>query len=150
MCVVVSVLCELILKELWVYFFFVFEFYRLLDKFFNNWFLIKLVKIFGVLIFFEFCLGCKIVGFLCDFMRKVYVKLLFFECICIVMFGLCDYIGVVKLCVEKLRENMDFGDLNLKYLGLKVFVVLMDFYLWVLVESKEVIIKCLNDGDISI
>lgn len=149
-CAAVSVLCELTLKEPRAYLPLAPEFYRLLDKSSNNWLSIKLVKIFGALTPLEPRLGRKIAGPLCDLMRKVHAKSLLFECIRTVTLGLRDHTGAVKLCVEKLRENMDLGDPNLKYLGLKALAALMDSHPWALAESKEVIIKCLNDGDISI
>lgn len=149
-CAAVSVLCELTLKDPQAYLILAPEFYRLLEKSSNNWLSIKLVKIFGALTQIEPRLGRKIAGPLCDHMRKTHAKSLLFECIRTVTLGLLDHEGAVKLCVEKLRENMGFGDPNLKYLGLKALAALMDSHPWAVAESKEVIIKCLNDGDLSI
>ncbi|KAG0560009.1 hypothetical protein KC19_10G147100 [Ceratodon purpureus] len=149
-CAAVSVLCELTLKDPRAYLNLAPDFYRLLEKSSNNWLSIKLVKIFGALTQIEPRLGRKIAGPLCDHMRKTNAKSLLFECIRTVTLGLLDHEGAVKLCVEKLRENMGLGDPNLKYLGLKALAALMDSHPWALTESKEVIIKCLSDGDIII
>lgn len=149
-CAAVSVLCELTLKDPRAYLPLAPEFYRLFEKSTNNWLSIKLVKVFGALTPLEPRLGRKIAGPLCDHMRKTHAKSLLFECIRTVTLGLVDHEGAVKLCVEKLRENMALGDPNLKYLGLKALAALMDSHPWALESSKEVIIKCLNDGDLSI
>lgn len=149
-CAAVSVLCELTLKDPQAYLILAPEFFRLLENSPNNWLSIKLVKIFGALTQIEPRLGRKIAGPLCDHMRKTHAKSLLFECIRTVTLGLLYHEGAVKLCVEKLTENMGLGDPNLKYLGLKALASLMDSHPWALVESKEVIIKCLNDGDLSI
>lgn len=149
-CAAVSVLCELTLKDPRAYLPLAPEFYRLFEKSTNNWLSIKLVKIFGVLTPLEPRLARKIAGPLCDHMRKTHAKSLLFECIRTVTLGLIEHEGAVKLCVDKLRENMALGDPNLKYLGLKALAALMDAHPWALESSKEVIIKCLNDGDLSI
>lgn len=149
-CAAVSVLCELTSKDPRAYLPLAPEFYRLLEKSTNNWLSIKLVKIFGALTALEPRLGRKIAGPLCGHMRKTQAKSLLFECIRTVTLGLIEHEGAVKLCVEKVRENMALGDPNLKYLGLKALAALMDSHPWALEASKEVIIKCLNDGDLSI
>ena len=149
-CAAVSVLCELALQDPRAYLPLAPEFYRLLEKSTNNWLSIKLVKIFGALTPLEPRLGKKIAGPLCDHMRKTHAKSLLFECIRTVTLGLTDHEGAVKLAVEKLRESMGQGDPNLKYLGLKALAALMDSHPWAVVESKDVIVKCLNDGDPSI
>lgn len=149
-CAAVSVLCELTLKDPRAYLPLAPEFYRLLENSNNNWLSIKLVKIFGALTPLEPRLGRKVAGPLCDHMCKTHAKSLLFECIRTVTLGLTDHVGAVKLAVEKLREMMGQGDPNLKYLGLRALAALMDAHPWAVAESKEVIVKCLNDGDPSI
>ncbi|GLJ10009.1 hypothetical protein SUGI_0120040 [Cryptomeria japonica] len=149
-CTAVSVLCELTMKEPKAYLPLAPEFYRILVDSTNNWMLIKVVKVFGVLAPLEPRLAKKIVEPLCEHMHKTVAKSLLFECIRTVILGLTDHSGAVKLAMEKLKDLMQEDDPNLKYLGLQALGSLMPRHIWAVSENKEVIVKALSDADLSI
>eukprot|EP01018_Ginkgo_biloba_P028306 Gb_30646 [translate_table: standard] len=146
-CAAVSVFCELAMKDPKAYLPLAPEFYRLLIDSTNNWLLIKIVKIFGVLAPLEPRLGRKIVEPICEHMNKTAAKSLLLECIRTVVSGLTDNSSAVKLAVVKLKDLMMEDDPNLKYLGLQALAALMPKQLWAVCENKEVIIKALSDSD---
>ncbi|KAF8364854.1 hypothetical protein HHK36_033164 [Tetracentron sinense] len=69
-----------------------------------------------------------------------------FECIRIVATSLTDYESAVRLAVEKIRELVVDDDPNIKYIGLKVLLILGPKHLWAVLEN-EVMIKSLSDAD---
>lgn len=149
-CAAVGVLCELATRDPKSYLPLAPEFYRLLVDSTNNWMLIKIVKIFGVLAPLEPRLGKKIVEPICQHMHKTAAKSLLFECIRTIISGLTDYETAVRLAVQKLKDLMMEDDPNLKYLGLQALATLMPKHLWAVSENKEVILKALIDPDLSI
>jgi len=149
-CAAVGVLCELATRDPKTYLPLAPEFYRVLVDSTNNWMLIKIVKIFGVLAPLEPRLGKKIVEPICQHMHKTAAKSLLFECIRTVISGLTDYDAAVRLSVDKLKDLMMEDDPNLKYLGLQALAALMPKHVWAVSENKEVILKALIDPDLSI
>jgi len=57
---------------------------------------------------------------------------------------------LVKLCSDSLRQFIDDVDQNLKYLGLVGLVSLMASHPRAVVDHKDVVIRCLNDDDVTI
>eukprot|EP00252_Welwitschia_mirabilis_P010701 TRINITY_DN2413_c0_g1_i2.p1 TRINITY_DN2413_c0_g1~~TRINITY_DN2413_c0_g1_i2.p1 ORF type:complete len:1029 (-),score=200.68 TRINITY_DN2413_c0_g1_i2:5-3091(-) len=149
-CAAVSVFCELATKDPKTYLPLAPEFYRILTSSTNNWMLIKVVKIFGVLIPLEPRLGKKVADPLCQLMLKTVAKSLLLECIRTVISVLTNYERAVRLAAEQLKALLRESDPNLKYLGLQAVAALMQSHPWVVTENKEVIIKALSDPDLSI
>ncbi|EFJ31913.1 hypothetical protein SELMODRAFT_87265 [Selaginella moellendorffii] len=154
----VSVLHELARQDPQPYLLLAPELYRLLVESTNNWLLIKLVKLFALLMPLEPRLAKKIAEPLCEQMRRTSAKSLVLECIRTITVGLLDNTEVVELAAGKLQEILaashggegEDDDPNLKYLGLQAVLDLLPVYPQLVTQSKSVIISCLNDVDPSV
>lgn len=124
--------------------------YSLLTTSSNNWMLIKIVKLMGVLTPLEPRLGKKLVGPLTNLMRTTRAKSLLYECCCTVTLGLMDQPEAVQLCGERLSEFMVDLDQNLKYLGLLSMRRLANAHPSVAMQHRDLILDCLDDEDIGI
>lgn len=124
--------------------------YALLTSSSNNWMLIKIVKLMGVLTPLEPRLGKKLVGPLTNLMRTTRAKSLLYECCCTVTLGLMDQPEAVQLCGERLSEFMVDPDQNLKYLGLLSMRRLAKAYPDLVMQHRDLILDCLDDVDIGI
>ncbi|KAH7296485.1 hypothetical protein KP509_26G024900 [Ceratopteris richardii] len=146
----ISVFCEMALKDPASCIPLAPEFYRLLTEPRDNWLLIKVVKIFGLLLPLEPRLSRKVAEPLCEIMRHTTAKSLLLECIRAVTVGLPDHGEGLKLAVQKLKELLMENDPNLKYLGLQALAALMPAHSWAVAENKSIIIRGLNDDDYNI
>ncbi|XAR63928.1 hypothetical protein NMG60_11024085 [Bertholletia excelsa] len=144
---VVSVFCELAMREPISYLPLAPEFYRILVDSRNNWVLIKVLKIFSKLAPLEPRLAKRIVEPICEHMRRTTAKSLMFECIRTIVTGLTDYESAVRLAVAKVRDFLVDEDPNLKYLGLQALSIVATKHPWAVVENKEVVSKSLSDVD---
>lgn len=125
--------------------------YQLLtNKDSNNWMLIKIVKLMGVLTPLEPRLGKKLVEPLTSLMRTTRAKSLLYECCSTVTSGLMAYPEAVELCAQRLGEFMDESDQNLKYLGLLSMRKLIQAHPHLALEHRDNILDCLDDEDIGI
>lgn len=125
--------------------------YQLLtNKESNNWMLIKIVKLMGVLTPLEPRLGKKLVEPLTSLMRTTRAKSLLYECCSTVTSGLMAYPEAVELCAQRLGEFMDESDQNLKYLGLVSMRRLIQAHPHLALEHRDNILDCLDDADIGI
>jgi hypothetical protein len=124
--------------------------YSLLTSSSNNWMLIKIVKLMGVLTPLEPRLGKKLLGPLTNLMRTTRAKSLLYECCCTVTLGLMDYPEAVELCGERLCEFTVDPDQNLKYLGLLSMRRLASAHPAVAMQHRDMILDCLDDVDIGI
>ncbi|KAL6007539.1 hypothetical protein ACLOJK_033037 [Asimina triloba] len=143
----IGVFCEMTAKDPKSYLPLAPEFYRVLIDSKNNWILIKVVKIFGLLAPLEPRLAKRVVDPICEHMSRTGAKSLMFECVRTVVSSLSDFESAVKLAVEKIRELLLDEDLNLRYLGLNALSILRSKHLWAVLENKEAIIKSLSDAD---
>lgn len=116
----------------------------------NNWMLIKIVKLMGVLTPLEPRLGKKLVEPLTHLMRTTRAKSLLYECCSTVTSGMMAHPEAVELCAQQLAEFMDDSDQNLKYLGLLSMRKLIQAHPAVAVEHRDNILDCLDDEDIGI
>ncbi|XWS50749.1 hypothetical protein CRYUN_Cryun12cG0114000 [Craigia yunnanensis] len=144
---VIGVFCELACKDPRSYLPLAPEFYKILVDSKNNWVLIKVLKIFAKLASLEPRLAKRVVEPICDHMRRTGAKSLVFECVRTVVTSLSENDSAVRLAVGKVREFLVDEDPNLKYLGLKVLLILAPRHLWAVSENKEVVIKSLSDAD---
>lgn len=125
--------------------------YQLLtNKESNNWMLIKIVKLMGVLTPLEPRLGKKLVEPLTTLMRTTRAKSLLYECCSTVTSGLMAHPEAVELCAQRLGEFMDESDQNLKYLGLLSMRKLIQAHPHLALEHRDNILDCLDDEDIGI
>ncbi|CDF32456.1 unnamed protein product [Chondrus crispus] len=125
--------------------------YQLLtNKESNNWMLIKIVKLMGVLTPLEPRLGKKLVEPLTTLMRTTRAKSLLYECCSTVTSGLMAHPEAVELCAQRLGEFMDESDQNLKYLGLLSMKKLIQAHPHLALEHRDNILDCLDDEDIGI
>lgn len=122
----------------------------LMNKESNNWMLIKIVKLMGVLTPLEPRLAKKLVEPLTTLMRTTRAKSLLYECCSTVTAGLLDHAEAVDLCAQRLSEFMDESDQNLKYLGLLSMRRLIQAHPHLASEHRDNILDCLDDEDIGI
>ena len=157
----VNVICELANKNPRNYLAMAPKFFRLLTTSANNWMLIKVVKLLGSLVSEEPRLARKLLEPLATIIQNTSAKSLQFECISTVTHALPytkrddgsdarNVPAVVKLCSDTLRQFIEDADQNLKYLGLVGLVNLMASHPKAVVEHRDIVIRCLNDDDVTI
>lgn len=116
----------------------------------NNWMLIKIVKLMGVLTPLEPRLGRKLVEPLVSLMRNTRAKSLLYECCSTVTSGLLAHPEAVELCAQHLGNFMVDSDQNLKYLGLLSMRKLIKVHPDVAMEHRDLVLDCLDDDDVGI
>lgn len=157
----VNVICELSNKNPRNYLAMAPKFFRLLTTSSNNWMLIKVVKLLGSLVSEEPRLARKMLEPLATIIQHTGAKSLQYECIHTVTEALPftkredgtdakNAPAVIKLCSDYLRDFIEDQDQNLKYLGLVGLVNLMKSSPRSVVDHRELVLKCLNDDDITI
>eukprot|EP01041_Mallomonas_annulata_P012752 gene12752-26858_t len=157
----VNVICELANKNPKNYLAMAPKFFRLLTTSANNWMLIKVVKLLGSLVSEEPRLARKLLEPLATIIQNTTAKSLQYECIHTVTLALPytkrddgsdakNVPTVVKQCSDALRQFIEDPDQNLKYLGLVGLVQLMDSHPKAIVDHRELVLKCLNDDDVTI
>lgn len=125
-------------------------YHLLMNKDSNNWMLIKIVKLMGVLTPLEPRLAKKLVEPLTSLMRTTRAKSLLYECCSTVTAGLMAHPEAVELAAARLGEFMDDTDQNLKYLGLLSMRKLIQTFPHIATEHRDNILDCLDDEDIGI
>jgi AP-3 complex subunit delta len=157
----VNVICELARKNPRNYLSMAPKFFKLLTTSSNNWMLIKVVKLMGSLVAEEPRLARKLLEPLSTIIQNTNAKSLQYECIHTITLALPftkrddgseakNVPAVLNLCTQQLRSLVQDDDQNLKYLGLVGLLQLMQSYPRVVVEQRELILKCLDDDDITI
>jgi len=146
----VNVICELARKNPQNYLALAPLFFKLLTHTANNWMLIKIVKLLGALCPLEPRLGKKLVEPLKNLINTTPAKSLLYEAIHTVSVGMTPHLDIVQLSMEKLKGFVEDEDQNLKYLGLLAMGNFMTVHPRVVAEHKTMILKCLNDEDITI
>jgi AP-3 complex subunit delta-1 len=157
----VNVICELANKNPKNYLAMAPKFFRLLTSSSNNWMLIKVVKLLGSLVSEEPRLARKLLEPMSTIIKSTGAKSLQFECIYTITEALPhskrddgsdakNVLEVIKLCSDYLRGFIEDNDQNLKYLGLVGLVNLMKSNARSVVEHRDLVLKCLNDDDITI
>mmetsp|Transcript_4752 Transcript_4752/g.17253 ORF Transcript_4752/g.17253 Transcript_4752/m.17253 type:complete len:1302 (-) Transcript_4752:63-3968(-) len=146
----VNVICELARKNPQNYLALAPIFFKLLTHTANNWMLIKIVKLLGALCPLEPRLGKKLVEPLTNLINTTPAKSLLYEAIHTVSVGMTPHLEIVQLSMEKLKDFVEDEDQNLKYLGLLAMGNFMKVHPRIVAEHKTMILKCLNDEDITI
>ncbi|KAJ3367893.1 AP-3 complex subunit delta-1 [Kappamyces sp. JEL0680] len=154
-CATVSVICEMAKRNPKAYLPFVPSLFGLL-VIGHNWMLIKIVKIFAILAPHEPRLAKKLMKPLKNILEKTRAMSVVYEVVHTIIIG-----GMIKneeegmdeigqMCLEKLLVFLDQSDQNLKFLGLDALAKLLRIRPSTGANHREVILKCLEDGDISI
>eukprot|EP01124_Arcella_intermedia_P032993 TRINITY_DN7803_c0_g1_i1.p1 TRINITY_DN7803_c0_g1~~TRINITY_DN7803_c0_g1_i1.p1 ORF type:complete len:1168 (+),score=314.36 TRINITY_DN7803_c0_g1_i1:302-3505(+) len=143
----VNVICELAKKNAKNYLPLAPVLFNILTKSNNNWMLIKVIKLFAVLIPLEERLGKKLVEPLCNIINSTNSMSLMYEAIYTCIVGLSTYRNVMQLCSSKLRMFIEHPDQNLKYLGLLALAKIMEVFPKGIMEHRDLILNCLEDPD---
>jgi AP-3 complex subunit delta-1 len=157
----VNVICELANKNPKNYLAMAPMFFKLLTTSSNNWMLIKVVKLLGSLVTEEPRLARKLLDPLATIIQNTGAKSLKYECIYTITEALPysrrddgteakNAPSVIKLCSDYLRSFVEDTDQNLKYLGLVGLCNLLRSSPKSVVEHRDLILKCLNDDDVTI
>lgn len=156
-CAVVSVICELARKNPKNYLGLAPVFFKLMTSSTNNWLLIKIIKLFGVLTPLEPRLGKKLIEPLTNLIHSTTAMSLLYECINTVVAvlisissGMSTHSASIQLCVQKLRILIEDSDQNLKYLGLLAMGRILLTHPKSVTVHKDLILQCLDDRDESI
>ena len=125
----------------------------------NNWMLIKIIKLFATLTPLEPRLVKKLVRPLTNLIQTTEAMSLLYECINGIIqggiFSATENAGegdeLAALCLGKLRGMIAVeNDPNLKYVALLAFNKIVISYPALVSAQQDVIMKCLDDPDISI
>ena len=92
----------------------------------------------------------KLVDPLTNLIQTTPAMSLLYEAISTVTLGDLAHPPLVKLSVQKLRTFVEHEDQNLKYLGLFALARFLDEYPKLVAEHNDVILKCVDDNDVSI
>ena len=150
-CAAVCVLCELARKNPRNYLPLASVFFDLLNsQSYNNWMLIKIIKLFGVLTPLEPRLARLLVQPMHNLITSTPATSLLYECIQTCISGLSAHLPTMKLCIQKLRTFIESPDPNLKYLGLSALNNIMRIHPRAVAEHGDVILRCLEDDDVTI
>eukprot|EP00002_Diphylleia_rotans_P033947 TRINITY_DN7268_c0_g2_i1.p1 TRINITY_DN7268_c0_g2~~TRINITY_DN7268_c0_g2_i1.p1 ORF type:complete len:978 (+),score=193.82 TRINITY_DN7268_c0_g2_i1:49-2982(+) len=125
-------------------------FFKILTESNNNWMLIKVVKLFGILAPLEPRLAKKLATPLMTIINTTTAMSLLYECIQTSALGLHEYAPLIRLCVDKLRIFIEDTDQNLKYLGLVGLGNVMKNHPKMVSDYASHVLACLDDDDITI
>ncbi|XP_041973571.1 AP-3 complex subunit delta isoform X2 [Aricia agestis] len=153
----VNVVCELARKNPKNYLSLAPVFFKLMTTSTNNWMLIKIIKLFGLMTQYEPDIGRKITQSLIDLICSTSAMSLLYECINTVIAvlisissGMPGHAASVQLCVQKLRILIEDTDQNLKYLGLLAMSRILKSHPKSVQAHKDLVLACLDDKDESI
>ncbi|XP_076060659.1 adaptor-related protein complex 3, delta 1 subunit-like garnet isoform X2 [Oratosquilla oratoria] len=153
----VNVICELARKNPKNYLSLAPVFFKLMTSSTNNWMLIKIIKLFGILTGIEPRLGRKLSEPLIEIISSTSAMSLLYECINTVIAvlisissGMPNHNASIQLCVQKLRILIEDSDQNLKYLGLLAMSKILKSHPKSVQSHKDLVLQCLDDKDESI
>ena len=146
----VNVICELARRNPRNYLGMAPVFFKLFSNITNNWTLIKIVKVFGALAPEEPRLLKKLSEPLTHCINTTPAKSLLYEALQTIASNTKTDTSLMALTVEKLKQLVEDPDQNLKYLGLKGMSNVMKNNPALLSSSKDIIIDCLGDEDVTI
>jgi AP-3 complex subunit delta-1 len=121
----------------------------------NNWMLIKMVKLFAALTPLEPRLIRKLLPPLKKIIQNTRAISVVYECVNTVITGgmLDSQVGdeeIASLCIQRLQGFLEQKDQNLKYLGLAALSKLLHIRPEIVSQNRQMILQCLEDGDMSI
>jgi AP-3 complex subunit delta len=121
----------------------------------NNWMLIKMIKLFAALTPLEPRLIRKLLSPLKKIIQQTRAMSVVYECLYTVITGgmLDPQVGdeeIGQVCIEKIQLFLGQKDQNLKYLGLFALSKLIHLRPDIVAHHRNMILQCLEDGDLSI
>ncbi|KAG0236903.1 AP-3 complex subunit delta [Actinomortierella wolfii] len=157
----VTVICELARRNPKNYLSLAPQLFRLLTTSSNYWMMIKIIKLFASLTPHEPRLAKKLLPPIRDLIQTTPSMSLLYECIhAVISGGMLVASGsgsnaesaaaLAATCVSKLRTFLEDPDQNLQYLGLLALTKILPTHPHLLADHKDVILKFLDDQDISI
>ncbi|KAG0055972.1 AP-3 complex subunit delta [Gryganskiella cystojenkinii] len=157
----VNVICELARRNPKNYLSLAPQLFKLLTTSSNNWMLIKIIKLFAALTPFEPRLTKKLLPPITTLIQTTPAMSLLYECIhTVIAGGMLATTGsgsnaesantLAATCVTKLRTFLEDPDQNLKYIGLLALTKILPTHPHLVAEHKDIILKCIDDPDISI
>jgi AP-3 complex subunit delta len=156
---VVNVVCELAWRRPQDFLPLAPRLFELLTSGGNNWMAIKIIKLFSVLTPVEPRLVKKLLPPLTTLIKTTPAMSLLYECINgIIQGGIMEAAEgttegdeVARLCVGKLRSMLVLeGDPNLRYVALLAMAKITSSHADLVAEHQDVILECIDDGDVSI
>ncbi|CAG8435804.1 5990_t:CDS:10 [Ambispora gerdemannii] len=151
---VINVVCELARKNPKNYLSLAPQLFKLLTNSSNNWMLIKIIKLFGALTPLEPRLSKKLLPPITNLIQTTHAMSLLYECIHTVITGgmlnASNSDALAAMCVNKLRTFLEDPDQNLKYIGLLALSKILPTHPRLVAEHRDIILKCIDDADISI
>ncbi|KAI7830322.1 adaptin N terminal region-domain-containing protein [Gamsiella multidivaricata] len=157
----VNVICELARRNPKNYLSLAPQLFKLLTTSSNNWMLIKIIKLFAALTPYEPRLTKKLLPPITTLIQTTPAMSLLYECIhTVIAGGMLATTGsgsnaesantLAATCVTKLRTFLEDPDQNLKYIGLLALTKILPTHPHLVGEHKDIILKCIDDPDISI
>ncbi|KAI8352965.1 adaptin N terminal region-domain-containing protein, partial [Mortierella sp. GBAus27b] len=157
----VNVICELARRNPKNYLSLAPQLFKLLTTSSNNWMLIKIIKLFAALTPHEPRLTKKLLPPITSLIQTTPALSLLYECIhTVIAGGMLATTGsgsnveqanmLAATCVTKLRTFLEDQDQNLKYIGLLALTKILPTHPHLVGEHKDIILKCIDDPDISI
>ncbi|KAF8936356.1 AP-3 complex subunit delta [Dissophora ornata] len=157
----VNVICELARRNPKNYLSLAPQLFKLLTTSSNNWMLIKIIKLFAALTPYEPRLTKKLLPPITTLIQTTPAMSLLYECIhTVIAGGMLATTGsgsnaesannLAATCVTKLRTFLEDPDQNLKYIGLLALTKILPTHPHLVAEHKDIILKCIDDPDISI
>ncbi|CAD6891034.1 unnamed protein product [Tilletia laevis] len=130
------------------------QLFNLLTTSTNNWMLIKLIKLFGILTPYEPRLVRKLLPPIRNIISTTPAMSLLYECIhTVIIGGMLTGPGgdeLAQTCVDKLSNFLTNSDQNLKYISLLALVGILPTHPHLLAEHHETILTSIEDADLSI
>ncbi|THH03450.1 hypothetical protein EW145_g6241 [Phellinidium pouzarii] len=153
-CSTVNVLCELARQNPQAYLPFAPPLFHILTTSNNNWMLIKIIKLFGLLTPHEPRLIKKLQPPITELISTTPAISLLYECVhtCIIGGMLQGTSGhsLAKTCVTKLAAFLEDSDQNLKYIALLALTKIVPSYPHLVAEYELRILASIDDQDLSI
>ncbi|KAK0549043.1 AP-3 complex subunit delta [Tilletia horrida] len=150
----VNIVCELSRRDAKPFVALSPQLFKLLTTSTNNWMLIKLIKLFGILTPHEPRLVRKLLPPIRNIISTTPAMSLLYECIHTVIIGgmLVGPGGdeLAQTCVEKLSHFLANSDQNLKYISLLALVRILPTQPHLLADHHETILASIEDPDLSI
>ncbi|KAK0524023.1 AP-3 complex subunit delta [Tilletia horrida] len=150
----VNIVCELSRRDAKPFVALSPQLFNLLTTSTNNWMLIKLIKLFGILTPHEPRLVRKLLPPIRNIISTTPAMSLLYECIhTVIIGGMLSGPGgdeLAETCVDKLSHFLTNSDQNLKYISLLALVKILPTHPHLLVEHHEVILASIEDADLSI
>jgi len=150
----INVLCEMVRRQPTDYLSLAPQLFRLMTTSSNNWMLIKLIKLFGLLSPHEPRLVKKLQPPITELISTTQAISLLYECVhtCIVggMLQHASGDSLAELCVTKLAAFLEDPDQNLKYIALLALAKIVPTHRNLVANYQDMILSSVSDQDLSI